>query len=223
MRRAALLAMTALLYGGIATAEESRPADATDLLFETPQWADARPGDTLAYRYSRKSANEGLFGPSFDDRIRLHVDRGATEDTRTVRVELFGAERRRASGPFEDVSFNPVLMLFLEHHVEHLSRSVQANPRYLKNAIRAALRDGFKLARGEASVGGRPVTTWQVVITPFLNDPNKARMKGLQDLVYTLAVSEQVPGQITELTAKAARPDGVSALEETLVYDPNSD
>ena len=60
---------------------------------------------------------------------------------------------------------------------------------------------------------------WRVLIVPFIKDPNKARMNGLAGLVYTLAVSEEVPGQVTELTAKATRPDGVAALEETLVYE----
>jgi len=221
--KTAFFAVAALLYGATAIADERRPADATSLLFEAPQWADARPGETLTYRYARKSANHELFGPSFEDRIRLHIDEGKTDGTRTVRIQLFDAERRRASGPFEDLSYNPVLMLFLEHHVEQLSRSLQANPRYLKNAIRAALRDEFTMEPGEASVGGRSVKTWRVLITPFLNDPNRARMKGLERLVYTLIVSEEVPGQVTELTAKAGRPDGGSALEETLVYDPNSD
>jgi hypothetical protein len=44
-------------------------------------------------------------------------------------------------------------------------------------------------------------------------------MNGLEGLVYTLAVSEVVPGQVTELTAKATRVDGVAAIEETLVYE----
>jgi len=182
--------VVALLCGGTATAEHPRPEDPASLLFEAPQWAATRPGATLSYRYTRKSANEALYGPSFEDRIRLHIEKGDTEATRTVRVELFGRERRRAAGPFEDVSSNPVLMLFLEHHVEQLSRIVHANPRYLKNGIRAALRD-----------------------------TNKARMNGLEGLVYTLAVSEEVPGQVTELTAKATRADGLAALEETLVYE----
>ena len=188
--KAAFIVVVAVLYGGTAMAEDSRPEDPASLLFEAPQWAATRPGATLSYRYTRKSANEA-----------------------------FGRERRRAAGPFEDVSSNPVLMLFLEHHVEQLSRSVHANPRYLKNAIRAALRDKYRIEAGESSVDGRPVKTWRVLIAPFVDDPNKARMNGLEGLVYTLAVSEEVPGQVTELTAKATRPDGVAALEETLVYE----
>ena len=188
--KAAFIVVVAVLYGGTAMAEDSRPEDPASLLFEAPQWAATRPGATLSYRYTRKSANEA-----------------------------FGRERRRAAGPFEDVSSNPVLMLFLEHHVEQLSRSVHANPRYLKNAIRAALRDKYRIEAGESSVDGRPVKTWRVLIAPFIDDPNKARMTGLEGLVYTLAVSEEVPGQVTELTAKATGPDGVAALEETLVYE----
>ena len=87
-------------------------------------------------------------------------------------------------------------MLFLEHHLEQLSRSVHANPRYLKNAIRAALRDKYRIEAGESFVDGRPVKTWRVLIAPFIDDPNKARMNGLEGLVYTLAVSEEVPGQV---------------------------
>ena len=110
-------------------------------------------------------------------------------------------------------------MLFLEHHVEQLSRIVHANPRYLKNGIRAALRDKYRIEEGESSAEGRPVKTWRVLIAPFIDDPSKARMNGLEGLVYTLAVSEEVPGQVTELTAKATSPDGVAMLEETLVYE----
>lgn len=221
--KAAFVAVAALLYGVTAMAGDDRPADAASLLFEAPQWADTRPGATLTYRYARQSADHALFGPSFEDRIRLHIEKGDTDATRTVRVELFGAARRRASGPFEDVGFNPVLMLFLEHHVEQLSRAVRANPRYLKNAIRAALRDRYEIETGESSIGGRPVTVRRVLIAPFVDDPNKARMNGLEGLVYTLAVSEQVPGQIAELTVKAALPDGAAAIEEKLVYDAKAD
>lgn len=222
--KAAFIVVSALLCGGTAMAEDDpRPEDPASLLFEAPQWAATRPGATLSYRYSRRSANDALYGPSFEDRIRLHIEKGDAEATRTVRVELFGRERRRAAGPFEDVRANPVLMLFLEHHLEQLSRSVHANPRYLKNAIRAALRDKYRIEAGESLVDGRPVKTWRVLIAPFIDDPNKARMNGLEGLAYTLAVSEEVPGQVTELAAKATRPDGVAALEETLVYEATDD
>lgn len=220
-----ILAVAALLGGRCDTvmAQAGAPPDAASLLFEMPQWANAQPGATLVYRYARKSADEQRFGPSFEDPIRLHIEKGDIDAARTVRVELFGPARRRASGPFEDVSSNPVLMLFLEHHVEQLSRVFHANSRYFKNAIRAALRDKAEIETVRISVAGQPVMVRQARVRPFLDDPNKARMNGLESLVYTLAVSDEVPGQITELAATAVLPDGSTALDERLVYDSKSD
>jgi hypothetical protein len=68
--KAAFIVVVAVLYGGTAMAEDSRPEDPASLLFEAPQWAATRPGATLSYRYTRKSANEALYGPWFEDRIR---------------------------------------------------------------------------------------------------------------------------------------------------------
>lgn len=120
--RLRILAVAALLCGGTAMAGNDSSSDAASLLFESPHWARVQPGGTLVYQYVRKSADPERFGSSFENQIRLYFDRGATDATRTVRVKLFGPARRRASGPFEDVSSNPVLMLFLEDHVEQLSR-----------------------------------------------------------------------------------------------------
>jgi len=62
-----------------------------------------------------------------------------------------------------------------------------------------------------------------VLIVPFVDEPNKVRMRGLDRLVYTFAGSDEGPGQVMELTAKASGPDGVAALEETLTYDDKGD
>ena len=42
-------------------------------------------------------------------------------------------------GRFADMTGNPLLSLFLENHIGALSQQLHANPRYLKNAIRAGL------------------------------------------------------------------------------------
>ena len=41
-------------------------------------------------------------------------DAGKASGERNVRVEMFSAERRKAAGPFEGMTGNPVLSLFLE-------------------------------------------------------------------------------------------------------------
>lgn len=213
------LALLGLLLAGPAFAQAPTP-DATALLFEAPQLKDEAPGKTLSYAYARKTPEDGRFGSSFEDGITIGIDRSdADAAARTVRMEMFGLGRRRAAGPFEDVTYNPVLTVFLEHHVEQLAKALRANPRYLKNAIRAGLRDKAVVERTETAVAGRPAPAWRVTVSPFLNDAKKDRMLGLDTLSYSFTVSDDVPGRIAAIAVRAAGPEG-ALFEERLTHAP---
>ena len=171
---------------------------------------------------SRASPLESVFGSNIDDRIRLTLDAGVAPANRTVRVDMFSQARRRAAGPFEDVPGNPVLVLFLEHHLEALAGVLKANPRYLKNAIRSGLRDRATVAPASIDLKGKPVAGWRVEVQPFAQDPNKEKMRGLESLTYTFMAADDVPGSIASIDIKAAAADGGQLLSETLTYDPNA-
>jgi hypothetical protein len=222
LKWAAPVALVSFLCAGSLRAQDQATPDAAALLFEAPQLNDEAPGTTLSYRFMRRTFDDTRLGPSFEDRIKLHLDAGGGT-SRTVRVELFSAERRRGAGPFEDATANPILILFLEHHVEHLSRLLRANPRYLKNAIRAALRHQAEIARTEVSLAGRSAPAWRVRVKPFAEDANKARMGVLEHLTYVFVTAEGVPGRIAEIAVTAPLQDGRTGFEERLVYDPGGD
>ncbi|MDQ0507216.1 hypothetical protein [Xanthobacter agilis] len=197
------------------------PPSAAALLFDTPQLEAAQPGHALTYRYSRKMTDPEL-GPSFDDTIKLEVEpasAGAPAGARTLKVDFFGPERHRAAGPFEDVTGNPVLILFLENHVADLSGKLLGNPRYFKNAIRAALRDKAEVTPAEFTVGGRAYKGWRVKVAPFAGDPNAKRLRGLDTLTYTFDVAPDLPGEFVRMTITADVKDG-RLWEEALTYDP---
>lgn len=107
--------------------------------------------------------------------------------------------------------------------MQELSRLLKGNPRYLKNAIRAALRDRADVQATDTIVAGEPAAGRLISVEPFLEDANKARMRGLETLSYTFTVSEAVPGQIVEINARAVLQDGTVGLEEGLVYEPKTD
>ena len=221
MRHLVSLAPAALLLGLSGAAAQTAPA-AAELLFERPQWQAAAPGTALTYSYRRTSLLESVFGSNIDDRIRLTLDAGVAPANRTVRVDMFSQARRRAAGPFEDVSGNPVLVLFLEHHLEALAGVLKANPRYLKNAIRSGLRDRATVAPASIDLKGKPVAGWRIEVQPFAQDPNKEKMRGLESLTYTFMAADDVPGSIASIDIKAAAADGGQLLSETLTYDPNA-
>lgn len=226
-----LILMAALFSGGalvmpqVASGAEaqaaSQPAtpDAATLLFEDPQLAGTKPGQTLTYKYSRKVADPEL-GASFDDRVILMIEPSAGGgDARDVKVDFFTPERHHAAGPFEDVTTNPMLLLFLENHLGDLAGRLKGNPRYFKNAIRTALRDAATVTAVDLPVGGQTVKGWRVTVTPFKGDSNAARLRGLDALAYTFEVSPDVPGQIVRLAIKADAAGG-TLWEESIAYDP---
>jgi hypothetical protein len=112
-----LPALVVAAASGASAAADNAPPDAGTLLFEEPQLETTRPGDVLNYSYSRKTSDDGKFGPSFSDRIRLTIEKGEKAESRTVEVQLFTGANRRAAGPFLDMTGNPLLSLFLENHI----------------------------------------------------------------------------------------------------------
>ncbi|TGD96377.1 hypothetical protein [Methylobacterium nonmethylotrophicum] len=222
MRRLILLATVAAVLAGPAPAQEA-PPNATALLFETNQLANAPAGQALTYRYTRFSGIEGApFGPPVEDRIREVVAPGASPQTRNLKVEMFSGERRMPTATYEDVPGNPVLVRFLEHHLDDLARVLKGNPRYIKNAIRRALRESASVTATEVTVDGAKRPGWRVVARPLVDDPVRDRLRGFDSLTYTVVVSDSVPGQIVSIDVRATSPEGGSLLQETLTYEPNA-
>jgi hypothetical protein len=221
--RCILLAAVIAVAGGGSVAAENAPPDAGTLLFEEPQLETTRPGDVLNYSYTRKTSDDSKFGPSFSDHIRLTIEKGDKAESRTVEVQLFTGANHRAAGPFPDMMGNPLLSLFLENHIGMLSTQFHANPRYLKNAIRAGLRDKATVEAGRVDVGGRSEPGWHVRLMPFKDDPNKDHMLGLDTMTYEFAVTKEVPGEIAEIHITAAGGQGARLLDERVVYDAKAD
>jgi hypothetical protein len=220
MKRPAAIAPLVLVLGLSGAFAQDKPS-AVDLLFEQPQWRNAAPGTTLPYRYTRASPLADVMGPNVEDRIRLTLEPGATASDRTVRVDMFSQARHRAAGPFENTTANPVVSLFLEHHLESLAKVLKANPRYLKNAIRASLRDRASITPATVELDGKALSGWRVETQPFTEDPNKHKMRGLETLTYTFVATDEVPGVIVSIEAKAVAGEGISLLSEVIAYDPN--
>ncbi|WP_027173531.1 hypothetical protein [Methylobacterium sp. 10] len=207
----------------VTKANTATPPNASDLLFEEPQMKNVAPGSTLTYAYLRRSGiSKGPFGPTMDDQIKLTIEPGGAPENRTIRVQMFSGANRFPAGPFNDMPGNPVMTLFLEHHLIDLAKVLSANPRYIKNGIRKALRDNATVTATTATVKGQTVDAWRVEVQPFLDDKMKDRMRGLENLKYTFVTSAAVPGELLSIEAQSKTADGGELLQENLTYDPNA-
>jgi hypothetical protein len=206
----------------VAAAGTSAPA-ASDLLFEKPQMKNVPPGTKLTYGYLRRSGiSKGPFGPPMDDTIKLGIEPGKSADSRDIRVEMFSGANRFPAGPFEDMPGNPVMTLFLEHHLIDMARVLSANPRYIKNAIRKGLRDNATVTPTTIDYQGQKVAAWRIETQPFLEDRMKERMRGLENIRYTFVTSDAVPGELVSIEAQSKTAEGGELLEERLTYVPNA-
>ena len=206
--------------GTVTPVNAAAPPTAADLLFDQPNMKNAAPGTTITYDYMRRSGiSKGPFGPPLSDTITLKLEPGKSPEARDISVVMFSGMNRMPAGPFEDMSGNPVVSLFLENHLRSLAKVLEANPRYLKLAIRKGLREGASVTPTKVEVGGREVNGWRVEIQPFAKDAMEQRMRGMDKMTYTFVTSPEVPGQIVSIEASAKNTEGGELLEEKLSYD----
>lgn len=203
-----------------AAAGETKAPDPTDLLFAETQLRNVPVGSTITYDYMRRSGIEkGPYGPPLNDEIKLTMEPGKDDDTRTVRVRMFSGGHAVPAGPFRDYPGNPILVLFLENHLKGLAPLLEANPRYIKNAIRKGLRENATISPTTVAFKGKSVEGWRVVTRPFEGDPQTAKMRGFETMTYTFVVSPAVPGEIVSIEAQAKNAEGGELLEEKIDYD----
>jgi hypothetical protein len=204
----------------VTQANAAAPPSAADLLFDQPQMKNAAPGSTITYNYLRRSGiSGGPFGAPLQDTVALKIEPGKSPDARDIRVTMFSGLNRVPAGPFEDMAGNPVVSLFLENHLRALAKVLEANPRYLKLAIRRGLREKATVTPTKIEFDGRTVDGWRVVTKPFEGDAMTQRMRGLDDLTYTFVTAPSVPGEIVSIEASSKNKDGGELLEEKLNYD----
>ena len=204
----------------VTQANAAAPPSAADLLFDQPHMKNTAPGSTITYDYLRRSGiSSGPFGAPLDDTVVLKVAPGKSPEARDIVVTMFSGLNRVPAGPFEDMPGNPVVSLFLENHLRALAKALEANPRYLKLAIRKGLREKAVVSPTKVTFGGREVDGWRVTTKPFEGDALAQRMRGMDDLTYTFVTAPSVPGEIVSIEAASKTRDGGELLEEKLSYD----
>ena len=212
---AAIVVLAAPIVTIPASGAPNTASDVAAILFEKPQWTNAPAGSSLTYAYSQKIPAK--YGPSFDDKITLKLDKGDDDKSRTAEVRMFSGEHVTPAGPFRSQEQNPVMLLALENNVEQLTKAWGANPRYLKNAVRKAWRETAKIEDVQLAVAGKQVPGKRITIEPYKGDSQAERMGGLETMVYTVEVADSVPGNLVRVDVHA--PDsGTPSFSETLTY-----
>lgn len=135
-----------------------------------------------------------------------------------VELTIFPQTRKMTVGPVSATSYNPILLVFFQRDVTHMSNGTGGSQHYFRNVIRAAMQDPAEGRVTDVTVelDGRQVAAQEITFQPFVDDSHRAQLRGFADKTYRVVVSEAVPGGIYEVQSET--PDeksGAVLLRET--------
>ncbi|MCP3024202.1 hypothetical protein [Cupriavidus basilensis] len=175
-----------------------KPAE--QLLFMADHLKTVRVPADLVYRFDKG----GSLVPAGSDEVHVRLSRGGTGVSAVV-SDASGTMPFAGEAPLRG---NPVILYFLEKDIAEMRQLTGGQPRYFQKRIRLALAQGPAITPVTAELDGKPVPARQIVIQPYLDDPNHARFENLVGKRYTFVLSDRVPGQV--LLLKSEVPGKVS-------------
>ena len=133
--------------------------------------------------------------------------RPAAKEKDTVKVLVLSADNANGDAlvsdhggkvevPGEGLPCNPVILYFLEHDIAEMEQLTGGQRRYFQRRVRLALTASPAITPVIRDAQGKKVTAKQIVIQPYLDDPNGARFSQYIGKRYTFVMSEAVPGQV---------------------------
>jgi len=211
-RLAALLLSTAALAAPAA----DNYSNAERALFMTNHLAALKPPATLRYAF-RKS---GSLEEGFDDRVSVDFKPQADGACCAASAEFLHGPRRMSVPEIEAAQGNPVILYFLERDIREMNRLTQGKPAYFQKRIRMAVAQAAKELNATVLYAGKPVAARQFIVTPYVDDPLKARFEKLAGKSYEFTLSDAVPGGVYSIRTRVDGPQvGTPVLAEELLID----
>ncbi|MBU6259005.1 MAG: hypothetical protein KGL18_09280 [Burkholderiales bacterium] len=217
MHRSLFIFLSAAVLCGAAparAADDYSPAERA--LFMSDQLADLRPPAAIHYRFVKRGSLE----PGFDDRATLEVRRRADGSCCAARSDFLSGAHRVSLPEVEQAEGNPVLLYFLERDIHEMSRLTHGQANYFRKRIRMAIYQGAHISDITLAYRGHRVAARRITISPYLDDPLRARFEQLATKRYDFILSDAVPGDIVAITTLVAGAGGAApVLSEQLVLD----
>ena len=109
--------------------------------------------------------------------------------------------------PTSGLPCNPVVIYFLERDIAEMEALTGGQRRYFQKRVRLALAEGPKIVSATEHIGGKAVPVRQIVIQPYLHDPNAERFTRYIGKRYTFELADALPGQIALIRTEVPGPN----------------
>lgn len=213
----AALAVTCLTAAGAVAEDMPKP---TDILFERPHIASVAPGTNLVYKFVRAPSDPKTMGEAFSDNITVTVESNGAPGKKNVRIQIYSGDRAREPQEVTDMDGNPMLIVYLDDAVSHFRLLAGGDSAYLKSMFKKSLAQDAKIAPVKIDYKGQTVDGYRVSLTPYINDPAKARMNGFEGSTFTIALSDKIPGYFAKMVSDYTNTDKkAGTLKETMTLE----
>jgi len=157
-----------------------------DYRFEGSAMEKAFADDVLV-DFSRQAPGKDGEAPGFD-----------------VEMTIFPHSRNQTLGPLTATTYNPILLVFFQRDVTHMSNGTGGSQHYFRNVIRQVMQDPKEAEIKEVTItlDGRQVAARQVSFRPFVGDSHRAQLRGFAEKTYRVTLSEEVPGGVYEVQSE---------------------
>ncbi|WP_119154347.1 hypothetical protein [Caldimonas tepidiphila] len=207
------LALACLLPAQAAESSSELSA-AEQIVFNGPHLQNVRPPQSLHYRFQKS----GPLEPGFEDEVQLALRPGPKGGCCSASGRFLSGERQLSLPEIEDARSNPVILYFLEHDVREMQRRTKGQSSYFRKRIRLAMVERASVADTVVRWGGAELPAREVSLTPYADDPLRARFERFAGKEYRFVLAPGVPGGVYQIRTRVpgARPADPPALEETM-------
>jgi len=195
--RAATAATAAAAPAAASVSDAITPAET--LVFMSDQMHGVNPQTELDYSFV--TTGEEKRDP---DTVRVLVMSPGNQKTDAQVSDKGGAAKLPNSG----LPCNPVVIYFLEHDIADMQQLTGGQKRYFQKRVRLALAAGPQITNVTTRVGGKPIAARQIVVQPYLNDPNAERFPRYTGKRYTFVFADAVPGHVAMIRTEVPGENG---------------
>lgn len=215
---ARLLALLLMLTcAGAALADDVQDYSVAErALFMTDHLRNVSPPATLKYHFHK----EGTLEEGFDDEVSITISAQTDGSCCNARGAFLSGPRRIELPEVEGARGNPVILYFLEHDVRDMQRLTKGQTSHFRRRIRMAIYDDGRVLETRFEFKGQTVRGQEITITPYVDDPQRARFEQHAGKEYVFMLSDEVPGGVFGIRTRSGPADGGGApliIEEIFI------
>jgi len=222
-----LAASTRMVAANAAEQTPAAPAPAAStqpsvqsMIFEHKHLSNVQQGTALGYKFNRVVSDAQLLGSPFSDEITVKVIGAKPTGEKDVDLQIYTGDRARDPQKLTNTTINPVFVVYFDLAVSTFTQLTGEKYGYLKTVFTHGFKDKSKVEPIKLDYKGKTVDAYRIVMTPYVGDPKAGRMQGYDGATFTMVVSDQVPGEIVQLTSvyQSTMP-AAPKLEERITID----